>query len=120
MSSKGLSRLTFIVALIAIALLLIIFVPIISSKINSKTEDVDTEQVIFAQRQAKVEYQTNHEAFRAVFDTETKKFVDEKTARTTVMPYGTAPENLGKYLLVTVDKSGNVTTEWIAPYTKDQ
>ena len=115
-SKSGMSLVVLITFIVALVLVLIIVIPIALGYANGKMNDLDSEQVTFAERQARVEYQTNNKAFSAIFDTENKSFVDEKVARTTVTPYGTSEENIGKYLKVTVDEKGNVSTTWISPY----
>lgn len=114
-SHQGLSQIFFIFGLIAIVLLLMIAIPVVKNNINNKMNDVDEEQIVFAEHQALLVYQANNEAFTAVFDTETKKFVDRKKARTTVTPYGTSKEHQGMYILITVDENGKISSEWISP-----
>lgn len=115
-SHNGLSRMVIIVGLVALVLLLTVFIQFFSSKVGNGMNDLDQKQVTFAVRKATLEYEVNRRAFTSVFDTENKTFVDQRTARSSVTPYGTSKENQGKYILVTVDDDGNITTEWISPY----
>ena len=112
---RGSTRLTFLVVCIAFLLALMILVPKILQKSNSKMSELDIKQVEFAEHQASIEFQQNNKSFTAVFDTENKKFVDRKKARTTVTPYGTSTEHQGMYILITVDEDGNISSEWISP-----
>ena len=88
---------------------------ITSQKIDEKLISLDNSQVEFAEHQASIEYQKNYKPFTAVFDTETKQFVDKRTARMSVKPYGSSKEHQGMYLLITVDKDGNISSQWISP-----
>lgn len=114
-SQSGTSRIIYIFGLIALALGIIAFISFTNRKVDSGMNKVDKEQVIFAERQAEIEFQQKRKAFSLVFDTENKKFVDKKTARSTVKPYGTSNEHKGMYLLVTVDEEGDVSSQWISP-----
>lgn len=114
-SQSGTSRIIYIFGLITLALVIVAFISFTNRKVDSVMNKVDKEQVIFAERQAEIEFQQNRKAFSLVFDTENKKFVDKKTARSTVKPYGTSKEHKGMYLLVTVDEEGDVSSQWISP-----
>ena len=113
--SCGMSRLVVILAIIAVALIGLIAYPISKSIMNNRANEVDANYITTATKEAQVEYLNNYKGFTAVFDTETKKFVDETTAKKTVNPYGTSKEHQGKYLLITVNDKGDVSAEWITP-----
>ena len=115
MNSREISKLTFILVFIAFGIFAVIIVLFINQNLNEKTYDFDTQQKIFAEHQAEIEYQKSFKSFSAVFDTETKTFVDEKTAKRKVKPYGTSKEHSGMYLLVDVDEKGNISSKWISP-----
>lgn len=112
---RGSTRLTFVVVCIAFVLVLLILVPKVLQKSNSKMSELDIKQEEFAEHQASIEFQQNNKSFTAVFDTENKKFVDQKKARSTVTPYGTSKEHQGMYILITVDENGNISSKWISP-----
>ncbi len=114
-NSKGISRFVVIFVVIAVALVGVIVLPIINNIADDRANEVDAQYITTAEKEATVQYLNNYEGFTAVFDTETKKFVDESTAKKTVNPYGTSEEHQGKYLLITVDDKGNVSSEWITP-----
>jgi hypothetical protein len=114
-SQSGTSRIIYIFGLIALALVMFIVLSKTTTKVDSGMDSVDKEQVIFAERQAEIEFQQSRKAFSLVFDTNNKRFVDKKTARSTVTPYGTSKEHQGKYLLVTVDEEGGISSKWISP-----
>jgi len=109
------SRLVVLFFVVAICLVAIIAYPIANKATNDRANSVDEGYLTAAEKEAKVLYLGNYKGFTAVFDTESKKFIDEKTAKKTVNPYGTSKEHQGKYLLITVDDNGDVTSEWITP-----
>jgi competence protein ComGC len=112
---RGISGLMFIIVVLAILVLCIVIVPKVFTKGDSKLSELDNEQIEFAERQANIEFQQNHKAFEGVFDTENKRFVDQKKARSTVTPYGTSKEHQGMYIIITVDENGNISSRWISP-----
>jgi len=114
-NSKGISRAIVIFGIIAVALVGLIVYPIIQKSANDRANEVDSNYITTATKEAQVQYLNNYKGFTAVFDTETKKFVDETDAKKTVNPYGTSKEHQGKYLLITVNDKGNVSAEWITP-----
>ena len=114
-SSKGISRMIVILVVVALALIAMIAYPVINRVANNRAKEVDAQYITTAEKEAAVQYLNNYKGFTAVFDTETKEFVDESTAKKTVNPYGTAEEHQGKYLLITVDDKGNVSSEWVSP-----
>jgi competence protein ComGC len=109
------SGVVIFLVIVAVALLLIIIVPILIRNSDTVLDTTDQKLVETAEYQANIEYQQSPHAFAAVYDGERKKFVDQKAARTTVTPYGTSKDHQGKYILVTVDKDGNISSEWILP-----
>jgi type III secretory pathway component EscR len=111
----GISRIVVVIFLVAILLVGMIFYPIVMKSANNRANEVDAQYITTATKEAQVQYLNNYKGFTAVFDTETKQFVDESTAKKTVNPYGTSEEHQGKYLLITVDDSGNVSSEWVTP-----
>ena len=115
MNARNISKITFIIILLTFGVFALIIVMLISDNLNSKLYDIDTQQEIYAEHQASIEYQKNYKPFTAVFDTETKQFVDKRTARMSVKPYGSSKEHQGMYLLITVDKDGNISSQWISP-----
>ena len=114
-SNKGVSRLIVIVAVIAIALVGLVILPLANKYANDRANETDAYYVTTAEREARVEFIQNRMTIEKVFNTENKKFVDPKEAKKTVKPYGTSKEHLGKYLLVKVDEDGNITTTWVTP-----
>ncbi len=113
--SRGVSRAVAILLITALVLVAIIAVPIINGISDRRMAAVDSQYVNTATKEARVLYLNNYKGFTAVFDTESKKFIDEKTAKKTVNPYGTSKEHQGKYLLITVNDKGDVSAEWITP-----
>jgi ABC-type bacteriocin/lantibiotic exporter with double-glycine peptidase domain len=114
-SHHGSNHIIVILGLVAIVLLLMIAIPVVKNNTDNKMNNVDEEQIVYAEHQASIEYQKNYKPFTAVFDTETKQFVDKRTARMSVKPYGSSKEHQGMYLLITVDKDGNISSQWISP-----
>lgn len=114
-STKGISYIIVLLFIIAIALVLAIVIPIIRENANEDLNAMDDRYVATAEKEAKVLFSQDGSGFSAVFDTETKKFYSEQEAGYKVKPYGTSKEHRGKYILVTVDGSGNITSEWIKP-----
>ena len=114
-SEKGKVRTGFVVILFAAALLILITLLFVFQRANGELGFIDSRVVSVVEYQAKLEYQQKFEAFSAVFDTRTRQFVDEKTAKRTVKPYGSSKEHRGMYLLVDVDEEGNVSSKWISP-----
>lgn len=82
---------------------------------NDRANEVDEQYITAAEKEATVIYLNDFKGFTAVFNTETKKFVDVSEAKKTVNPYGTSEEHKGKYLLITVDNDGKVSSEWVTP-----
>ena len=113
--TKGISRMVVLLVIVAALLVAAIVYPIARNASNNRANEVDAQYITTATKEAQVQYLNNYKGFTAVFDTETKQFVDESTAKKTVNPYGTSEEHQGKYLLITVDDSGNVSSEWATP-----
>lgn len=114
-SNSGVSRILVVFILLALVLVGMIVYPILKNVSNDRANEVDNQYITTATKEAQVQYLNNYKGFTAVFDTETKQFVDESTAKKTVNPYGTSEEHQGKYLLITVDDEGNVSAEWVTP-----
>ena len=114
-STKGISYVVVIFAVIALALVLLIIIPIMQNSAEENLKTLDEQYVATAEKEAKVLFIQNGTAFSAVFDTETKKFFSEKEARFNVNPYGMSRQHRGKYILVTIDESGNISSKWIKP-----
>lgn len=111
----GVAAVIVIIFFIALALVLMIFTPIISNRADEELNAIDEKYVNTAEKEAKILYAQYNEAFSEVFDAETKKFYKINDARKSVNPYGSSKEHIGKYILVTVDEKGSVTYEWISP-----
>ncbi len=114
-SKNGLTWVIAIFFLIALALVLVIVIPIIRSETNEDLNAMDQKYVVTAEKEASVRFIQDTKPFSEVYDTETKKFYSKSDARIKVTPYGSSKEHKGKYVLVTVDGNGNITSEWIAP-----
>lgn len=108
-------RIVFFFAAIALVLVLVIIISLIGKRFDSRMTNFDEEQMLFAEKQAAIEFHESRKAFSLVFDSENKQFVDEKIARGKVKPYGTSKEHSGMYLLVDVDEEGNISSKWISP-----
>ncbi|MBE5841659.1 MAG: hypothetical protein E7304_09650 [Butyrivibrio sp.] len=113
---KGISGIFIILLIILIALLIVILAPIISRDANDELNAMDNSMVVAAEKQAKVLYLQDLKAFKLVFDSQNKKFIDPSVAKRTVTPYGNSKEHSGKYILVTVDAEGNISSKWVSPY----
>ena len=113
--TEHIRQIIYLLLAIIIIIATVLIWKISSQKLDDKLSSFDESQVEFAEHQASVEYQKNYKPFTAVFDTETKKFVDKRTARMSVKPYGSSKEHQGMYLLITVDKDGNISSQWISP-----
>lgn len=115
-SKKGISNVFVILLLIIVVLLFVIIFPLLKQDANKDLLAMDKRLEETAIKQAAVLYLQDGGNTSMVFDAETKKFFDPKEARTKVKPYGNSEENQGKYILVTVDSQGNVSTKWTTPY----
>ncbi len=112
-NTRGISRAVVLLALIAVALIIAIAVPILQGKSDSAARDVDDLYVQAAMDEAHLRWMQEYKAFSAIYDSENKKFIDTGSRRTLVTPYGTAKEHEGMVLFVKVDGDGNISTKWI-------
>lgn len=114
-SSRGIATLVVILVIIAAVLIGFIVVPKVVKFTNARYDEIDNGYITAAEREARVIFMQDGDAFTKVFNTETKKFVERSYARAYVNPYGTSKAHKGMVLLVTVDKDGDITTEWVIP-----
>ena len=114
---KGIARTVALFALIAFVLVAIIAIKIIRSNAEETLIDMDNAIVTSAEREALVNYMQDDSLTDtvAVFDIETKKFIEPATAKQTVKPYGNSKEHRGKYLLITFGEDHSISSKWVAP-----
>ncbi|WP_029324008.1 hypothetical protein [Butyrivibrio sp. AE3004] len=115
--SRGIARTVALFALIAFVLVAIIAIRIIRIQAEKKFEDMDETIVASAEREAQVNYLQDDSLYDtvAVFDIETKKFIEPAKAKQTVKPYGNSKEHQGKYLLITFEEDHSISSKWVAP-----
>ncbi|WP_026509068.1 MULTISPECIES: hypothetical protein [unclassified Butyrivibrio] len=116
-NSKGIARAVAILALIAAVLVAIIVYRIVRINTEKPLVEMDETIVISAEREALVNYLQDDSLTGtvAVFDIESKKFIEPATAKQTVKPYGNSKEHKGKYLLITFGEDHSISSKWVAP-----
>lgn len=116
-NSKGIARTVVLFALIAFILLAIIAIRIIRGNAEETKISMDETIVTSAEREALINYMQDDSLTNtvAVFDIETKKFIEPATAKQTVKPYGNSKEHQGKYLLITFGEDHSISSKWVAP-----
>lgn len=112
MDRRGVSRAVVLLAIVAVALLLAIAIPIALSKTNNMARDVDDFYVQSARDEARLKWMDEYTPFSAFYDSENKRFIEAGTNMIKINPYGTSKENEGMILYVKVDDEGNISTKW--------
>ena len=109
---RGVSRAVVLLAIIAVALLIAIAIPIVLNRTNNMARDVDDLYAQSAEDEARLKWMDEYTPFSGFYDTENKRFIEPGTNMIKITPYGTSKENEGKVIYVKVDDKGNITTKW--------
>ncbi|SDB15102.1 hypothetical protein [Butyrivibrio sp. INlla16] len=115
--SKGIARTVALFALIALVLITIIAIRIVRIKAEETKRNMDDTIVVSAEREALINYLQDDSLTDtvAIFDIDTKKFIEPAQAKLTIEPYGNSKENLGKYLQIKFGKDHSISSKWVAP-----
>ena len=109
---KGMARAVVLLAVIATALLIAIVVPVVRQRTDAAAKDMEDLYEQAAKDDAYLVFVQEGKSFTAIYDSENKRFVDERSSSERVNPYGVTKEHEGMILIVTVDTGGNIKTRW--------
>ena len=110
---RGISRAVVLLAIIAIALIIAIAVPVVQSKKESMARSLDDLYVNSAEDEAYLRWVQENSSFSAIYDSENKTFIETGATMRTVTPYGEAKEHEGMVLFVKVSDNGSISTKWV-------
>ncbi len=100
-------------AVIALALIIAIAVPLVRKRTQSVARDVDALYIQAAEDDSYLRWVQDGNPFSAIYDSENKKFIDIENGMKKVDPYGTSKEHEGMVIYVKVDANGNIKTRWV-------
>ncbi len=113
LNGRGISRAVVLLAVVALALAVAIAVPVVKSRQEKMNRSLDDLYVKAAEDDAYLRWVQGSGPFKALYDSENKRFEDIRSGMPEVPPYGTAEEHEGMVLYVSVDEDGNIFTQWI-------
>ena len=113
LNRRGIARAVVLLAVIALALIIAIAVPLVLKRTQSVAKDVDALYIQAAEDDAYLRWVQDGRPFSAIYDSENKRFIDIEGGMKKVDPYGTSKEHEGMVVYVKVDANGNIKTRWV-------
>ncbi len=113
LNRRGIARAVVLLAVIALALIIAIAVPLVRKRTQSVARDVDALYIQAAEDDSYLRWVQDGNPFSAIYDSENKKFIDIENGMKKVDPYGTSKEHEGMVIYVKVDANGNIKTRWV-------
>ncbi len=113
LNRKGIARAVVLLAVIALALIIAIAVPLVRSKTQGVAKDMDDLYIRAAEDDSYLRWVQEGRPFSAIYDSENKRFIDIEGGMKKVEPYGTSQGHEGMVIYVKVDENGNIKTRWV-------
>ncbi len=113
LNTRGIARAVVLLAVIALALIIAIAVPLVQKRTQGVAKDMDDLYIQAAEDDSYLRWVQEGRPFSAIYDSENKRFVDIENGMKMVNPYGTSEQHEGMVIFVKVDVNGNIKTRWV-------
>lgn len=117
---RGIAAIIVLLVIAVLIMSVIVLIPIITDGGEKANRAQDDRQEETAINSAKARVTAYESGFKAVYDAENKRFVEDLSieALKEIKPYGQSKEHLNMVLYVVASDQGNVTLDWFDPKKK--